>query len=183
MKKTIIVINGKGGCGKDTLISYAKKHRDFLLNVSSIEPIKALAEQYGYDDKYKTDSHRRALSLLKEALNLLEEDFTTKYLLGKCKFFVAEYAGDLMFVHIREPEEMDKFINGVKRLRANGWAIDNIYTLLIKRQDTDEKTYGNKSDDEVENYEYDYTFINKDGEEKDCERFLDYLNTAILKEV
>ena len=39
MKKTVIVINGAGGVGKDTLCEFAEKHFK-VMNVSSITPIK-----------------------------------------------------------------------------------------------------------------------------------------------
>ena len=49
MKKRIVIINGKGGVGKDTLCDViAKKY--IVKNVSSITPIKEIAASAGYND-------------------------------------------------------------------------------------------------------------------------------------
>ena len=58
-----------------------------------------------------------------------------------------------MFLHIREPEEIAKFVNATEG-RAK--------TLLVRGGNRMRKeNYGNKSDDEVENYSYDYYYVNE----------------------
>ena len=49
MKKAVIVINGAGGVGKDTLCDLAAKHFN-VYNVSSITPIKEIASLCGWDE-------------------------------------------------------------------------------------------------------------------------------------
>ena len=59
-----------------------------------------------------------------------------------------------MFAHIREPQEIAKFV------RLTGGAAK---TLLVRGGDRMAKKagkYGNTSDDLVENYPYDYYFMN-----------------------
>ena len=51
MEKTVIVINGAGGVGKDTLCEFAEKHYK-VMNISSITPIKEIAAMCGYRDVY-----------------------------------------------------------------------------------------------------------------------------------
>ena len=57
---------------------------------------------------------------------------------------------DILFVHIREKEQIQHFMKTVK-----GKAV----TLLIRRKD-ESTFYGNYSDDNVEDYDYDYVYNN-----------------------
>ena len=47
MNKTVLVINGEGGVGKDTLCDLAAKHFK-VKNISSITPIKEIAAMCGW---------------------------------------------------------------------------------------------------------------------------------------
>jgi hypothetical protein len=58
---------------------------------------------------------------------------------------------EILFVHIREPKEIDKFKNGI-----DGKCV----TLLVRGRDEAKKEWNNKADDEVENYRYDYVYEN-----------------------
>ena len=147
--KLVIVINGCGGVGKDTLCEMAQKvYR--VKNVSSITPIKELARQCGWTGE-KTDKARKFLADLK-ALTVAYNDYPTAWLKGQYEAFLA---GDeeIMFVHIREPEEIAKFVS-VTGGRAR--------TLLIRGgvRMAQRGAYGNKADDEVEAYAYDHYFTN-----------------------
>ena len=72
MEKTVIVINGAGGVGKDTLCEFAEKHFR-VMNISSITPIKEIAAMCGWGGE-KTDKARKFLSDLK-ALSIEYNDF------------------------------------------------------------------------------------------------------------
>ena len=74
MEKTVIVINGAGGVGKDTLCEFAEKHFK-VMNISSITPIKEIAKMCGWNGE-KTDKARKFLSDLK-ALSIEYNDFPT----------------------------------------------------------------------------------------------------------
>ena len=71
----IIVINGTGGAGKDTFVdvlkskSYVKDY--FIYNYSTIDRIKTIAEQCGWDGK-KDEKGRQLLSDLKDAFIVVE---------------------------------------------------------------------------------------------------------------
>ena len=148
MKKLVIVINGAGGVGKDTLCELAAKYFR-VFNISSITPIKELARIAGWDGK-KDDRARKFLSDLKR-LTVEYNDLPTKWALERYREFLLS-EDDLMFVHIREPEEIAKFVKG-----TSGTA----RTLLVRGGERMSKTrYGNASDDEVENYKYDHYFMN-----------------------
>ena len=148
MKKVAIVINGAGGVGKDTLCDLAAGHFA-VMNISTITPIKDVARQCGWDGR-KDDRSRRFLSDLKR-LCVDYNDFPTVWAMEKYREFMdSEFS--ILFVHIREAEEIKKFVD------ATG---GKAKTLLIRGGDRMKKgNYGNVSDDEVENYAYDYYFTN-----------------------
>ena len=163
--KLAIVINGAGGVGKDTLCAIAaQKYK--VRNVSSITPIKELASLCGWKGE-KTDRARKFLSDLKR-LTVEYSDFPTQYLTEQYREFLL---GDeeLLFAHIREPEEIAKFVSA-----TDGRAV----TLLVRagRRFVHGNKYGNASDDCVEEYPYNYIFYNDRplGEETE-KHFLAYL--------
>ena len=167
MKKTVIVINGAGGVGKDTLCDLASKHFK-VRNISSITPIKELAALAGWDGR-KDDKSRRFLSDLKQ-LCVNYNDFPTNWAKAIFDEFM-QTDEQVLFVHIREPEEIAKFIAA-----TNGFA----KALLVRGGDRMKKSsYDNRSDDEVENYKYDYYFYN-DKSLEEAERELCKLLNDIL---
>jgi len=149
MKKIAIVINGAGGVGKDTLCELASKHFK-VKNISSITPIKEIATLCGWDGT-KDNKARKFLSDLKQ-LCVEYNDYPTLWAKARYDEFLL---GDeeIMFVHIREPEEIKKFVD------ATG---GKAKTLLVRggKRMSNEK-YGNVSDDGVENYSYDYYYVNE----------------------
>jgi cytidylate kinase len=149
MKKTVLVINGAGGVGKDTLCAMAaEKFR--VENISSITPIKEIAKLCGWNGA-KDDKSRKFLADLKK-ISVEYNDFPTAWAAEQYRNFMLSDK-EVMFVHIREPEEIKKFVD------ATGGVAK---TLLIRGGDRMAKrTYGNAADDSVENYEYDYYFVNE----------------------
>ena len=168
MKKTVIVINGSGGVGKDTLCDMAA-NRYKVKNVSSITPIKELAKQCGWDGE-KTDKARKFLSNLK-ALTTEYNDFPTKWIYGQYLDFL-KTDEQVMFVHIREGSEIKKFVD-----ITEGVAL----TLLIRggKRFENRQEYGNASDDLVEEYTYNYYFVNDNPIEQTEELFCDFLDGII----
>lgn len=149
MKKTVIVINGAGGVGKDTLCDLAAKHFK-VKNISSITPIKNIAKECGWGGE-KDDKARKFLSDLKRTL-VEYNDYPTTWAIGEYNEFLASDE-EVMFVHIREAQEIEKFVRG-----TNGAA----KTLLVRGGDRMKKTaYGNASDDLVEAYDYDFYYVNE----------------------
>ena len=149
MKKTVLVINGAGGVGKDTLCAMAaEKFR--VENISSITPIKEIAKLCGWNGA-KDDKSRKFLADLKK-ISVEYNDFPTAWAAEQYRNFMLSDK-EIMFVHIREPEEIKKFVD------ATGGVAK---TLLIRGGDRmTKRTYGNAADDSVENYEYDYYFVNE----------------------
>ena len=151
MKKTVIVINGAGGVGKDTLCELAAKHFK-VYNTSSITPIKELAAQCGWHGE-KDDKARKFLSDLKR-LTVEYNDFPTKWAIERYNEFLVS-DDEIMFLHIRESEEIEKFVRATDGVAK---------TLLIRGGERfanqRKMPYGNVSDDLVEQYSYDYYFNN-----------------------
>lgn len=165
-RKLVIIINGTGGVGKDTMCEIAARHYA-VDNISSITPVKDVASLCGWNGE-KDEKSRKFLSDLK-ALLTNYNDYPTLYLMKKYKEFM-ESNKVLLFVHIRECEEIDKFKRNIKT---------PCITLLIKRTNMKEVTWGNESDDMVENYEYDYIFDNNRPLEETDKRFGDFIGTIL----
>ena len=163
MKKTVIVINGAGGVGKDTLCEFAEKHYK-VMNISSITPIKEIAKMCGWSGE-KTDKVRKFLSDLK-ALSIEYNDFPTVWATEKYNEFISSDK-EIMFVHIREASEILKFVKATE---------GKAKTLLVRGGERMKKSnYGNVSDDDVENYEYDFYFVNDKSLEMAEKEFIDFL--------
>ncbi len=148
MKKIAIVINGQGGVGKDTLCELAEENFS-IYNVSSITPIKEIAKRFGWSGS-KDDKSRKFLADLK-ALSVEYNDFPTLGLKERYSEFLSGDA-QIMFIHIREPEEIAKFVSATE---------GEAKTLLIRGGERVRlSAYGNAADDCVENYYYDYYYTN-----------------------
>lgn len=167
--KIVIIINGRGGVGKDTLCELAARRYPVTV-VSSITPIKEIAARCGWNGE-KDDRSRRFLYELKRLL-VEFNDYPCQYLMEQYRKFLSGEE-QILFVHIREREEIDKFRVLIKDTPC--------VTLLVKRSYEDGVRWGNAADDEAEDYEYDYSYDNVKGIELTEKNFLAFLE-GILKE-
>jgi hypothetical protein len=158
-KKIIIVVNGQGGAGKDAFCDAVTQNIS-CKTVSSIDVIKRIARKGGWKGE-KTDPARRLLSDLKLAFSAYN-DLPFEEMMLKVKRFVSTNTHRILFVHIREPKEIEKFKKAASELCS-------CITLLITRPQI-ERNFGNMADDNVKNYPYDFTFVN------------DYENLQLLSE-
>ncbi len=170
MKKKIYVINGSGETGKDTVCNIAAKYYK-VRNISSITPIVNIAKFAGWNGE-KTDKARRLLARLKQVFTEYN-DLSFNYCIHEANEFLNSDE-EIMFVHIREPEEIKRF---QKKIDCN--------TILVRRSSiTDGKIYGNSADDDVEKFDYDYIIDNNsdlDCLEKKIKTFFD--NQKIREEI
>lgn len=125
----VIVINGPARSGKDTLIeicrSLLKPMRLGVETFSAIDEVKVEAIRRGWWDgknETKTEAVRQMLSNLKHEM-IADGDRPTKYLCSKVQELHDECFRGLVFLHCREPEEIDK-------LREQ---IPNLFTLHVYR--------------------------------------------------
>ena len=166
--KLVIIINGKGGCGKDTICNIVSKYYK-VVNVSSVAPIKEIAKYGGWDGN-KDIKGRKLLSDIKKAFTDYN-NLPNTYLCYTYAQFLNDINAEILFVHIREPKEIKKF---KKEL------ITTCYTLLIKSNRTDYE-YGNKSDNNVEKYKYDFVYENNGSKEKLETDFMNYFEHNIIR--
>ena len=145
IKKKIIIINGYGGVGKDTFIDFCRIYAN-IINISSVDKVKESAKILGWTGG-KTEDDRKFLSDLK----LLSSDYNNylyEYITSNIKSFREDNSVSTMFIHVREPEEID-------RLKKEFGGI----TLLIQNVNK-EGISSNMADANVDNYEYDYVIHN-----------------------
>ena len=159
MTKQVFIINGSGGVGKDTVCSAAAQSWK-VQNISSITPILQVAKAAGWDGT-KTPAARRFLSQLKADCTEQLQIF-------------AENDAELLFVHIREPEEIERF-----RQTAGV----NCKTILVRRPTLEQARgqLGNRSDDGVAAYAYDAEFLNDGSLEELPAKVHDFLQALIKR--
>lgn len=152
--KHVVIINGKGGVGKDTVCEFAMKHYK-VATCSSITPVKEVAKKCGWKGE-KDMKSRKFLSDLK----LLVTEYNGlpfQYISNGLATFL-EGKDEILFVHIREPWEIDKFKKHVEKQEE--FVNVKCITLLVRRGNVNDTTFGNTSDDSVERYAYDYVYDN-----------------------
>ena len=154
--KRIFIINGSGGVGKDTFVALFAKHygEEKVWNYSSVTKVKRIAKEIGWTGA-KTEKDRKFLSDLK-LLTTEYNDMPMEDLKAKVKEFNRSLKAEILFLHIREPEEIEK---AVKEFSAE--------TILIRRDWIPQIT-SNMADANVYNYNYDIT-IHNDGSLEDYE--------------
>ena len=168
MKKLVVVINGAGGVGKDTLCGFAAEEY-CVRNVSSVDPIKNLARMAGWEGE-KNDRARKMLSDLKRLFTEYN-DLPLRYIREQYAQFLNSEE-QVMFVHIREPEEIARFVET---------APNHIKTLLITNSNRELAIYGNASDDNVALYSYDGIYDNRHSLEETKEIFLSFFHQYFQK--
>lgn len=169
MIKQVFIINGSGGVGKDTFIEMIPVYKlmdkgegcsayikDIEIgNYSSVSKVKRIAKEIGWNGG-KTERDRRFLSDLKilttEYNNMPLNDMKeyTKSFMNRG----IPYENRILFLHIREPEEIAKAVNEFKEY--------NVKTILVKR-DSVKHIVSNMADENVYNYNYDIV-INNNGD-------------------
>ena len=138
-------MNGNGGVGKDTLCDFVSgKYK--VKNISAITPIKEIAKICGWRGEKDPKSRKFLADLKRDTIEF--NDYPFKYLVKEYEEFRTDDA-EILFVHIREGEEIDKFKRYVDL---------PCLTLLVRRQQA--QHWGNESDDNVEKYQYDYCYDN-----------------------
>lgn len=170
-KKIVIIINGKGGAGKDTVCEITSKFFK-VRNISAITPIKEIAANFGWNGE-KDNKSRKFLSDLKRAF-IEYNDLPNRYLEKEYHAFKGSDA-DILFAHIREKDQIDAFKRRVDI---------KCVTLLVQsiRIDSRNKQYGNVSDDNVEEYCYDYCYKNEKPIEKLPEDFMNFIYRLFVEE-
>lgn len=149
MTKKIYITSGSAGNGKDTFARLVGKYAR-IKKYSSIDLVKEMFESIGIDRHNKNEKKRKLYSDAKDMLTWYD-DIPFKDIGGVVKDFnKGEYDADVLFIDIREPEEIAR---AAKEFGAK--------TILIRNPNV-AKVESNHADANVENYNYDY-IIENDG--------------------
>jgi hypothetical protein len=151
----VVIINGKGGCGKDTFVVMCRDilGGDRIGNISTVDFVKKIATECGWDGT-KIPENRKFLSDLKDLLtewnnvpfNKVVEAVNIHSILAAERGI---YNNSVIFIHCREPKEIKKLVRELDAI-----------TLLIRRDAAECVEQVNHADNEVLNYEYDYVIPN-----------------------
>lgn len=146
MNKQVFIINGSGGCGKDTFVSLVDSNTpQTIINFSSVDRIKEIAADIGWQGG-KTDRDRKFLSDLK-LLCADYNDLPFRSMEEQVHKFKTSDAS-MLFLHIREPDEI-----------ARAKEVFDAITILVKR-DSIKHITTNPADGNVFDYEYDVIIDN-----------------------
>ena len=176
MDKQIFIINGSGGVGKDTFVDLVSvelndklKHFHTVINYSSVDKVKEIARKIGWDGK-KSEKDRKFLSDLK-ILTSSYCDMPFESMKNKMIEFLGDEESKLLFLHIREPEEIER---AVKAFKAK--------TILIVRDSVRHIT-SNMGDKNVFKYKYDFVIENNGTIEDLREKAKEFLKEECLWDV
>jgi len=149
MNKQIFIINGSGRVGKSTfcnLIRDYSGHDTYI--ISSVDDIKEKAKLMGWDGISKTEKDRKFLADLKN-LCTWYNDAPYDYIRQQIMYFEATPKSELMFIHIREPKEIEKIKQKYPYIK----------TILITNKNVPHIT-SNEADAGVFDYQYDFVIQN-----------------------
>lgn len=158
MNKLLFVINGMARSGKDTFCNFVRDysgHDTFI--ISSVDDIKEKAKTMGWDGVSKTEIDRKFLSDLKDLCTWYNDSPYT-YVKNQIMYFEATPKTEIMFIHIREPQEIEK-------IKAT---YPYAKTILVTNKNVPIIT-SNSADAGVFDYHYDY-YIKNDGTLEDLKK-------------
>ena len=165
----ILCVNGSPRVGKDLFCKYAYENRGMVYSYSTIDEVKKLALQLGWDGQ-KDAKGRKFLSDLKDALTTYS-DLPRKYVLEQIEQILTLYKrsdnSDVIFlVQMREPAEIERWKN-----------LHGARSVCITRDDATMVTeWGNHADDETMFYHYDYYLTNASNKEAWKEKSVNFID-------
>ena len=162
----VIIINGEPRCGKDTFVHLASEYCDMnemanVLNISSVDPIKDILISFGWDGE-KTDAIRNLISDIKK-LWTLAQNGPTMYLMNNIIQFHTSHPNEdnIVFCHIREPEEIKKLVDAISGMSTMGIDIQTMY--IIRKDNNSNSTCLSDNPLVIRDYIYDvYVYNNSD---------------------
>lgn len=152
--KIVLITNGSGGCGKDTMAEIMNKYVD-TKKISSIDFVKQLLESYTVDYirvNGKDEKYRQLLSTVKKAF-IEFNDIPKTIIINEIIEFLVSSEEQVLLIDIREPEEIEKVIASMPQ-------DCNVKTILVVNDNVTTIT-SNSSDEGVFDYApYDYVVDN-----------------------
>lgn len=163
----VIIINGKPQSGKDTFVKFATDYCNMdesanVLNLSSVDLIKGMLYEFGWDGE-KTDEVRSIIAGIKQ-IWINAQNGPTMFMVNNIMQYHMAHVGEdnIIFCHIREPEEIIKLKKIISGMDAIGIEVK---TLLIERDNAPIVEKCCSSDDARNIVMYDYDFIVYNGGE------------------
>jgi hypothetical protein len=149
----IIVLNGYPRSGKDEFVNIASEAYT-CYNHSTVDKVKFIAREMGWSGE-KDAKSRKMLSELKK--------FYTKWFDGPFQDILITIAGIkgenhkrcILFIHCREPEEIERIKEYCKFDKSL-----NFCTILVRRPSHEITDNENDSDNNINDFEYDYEIVN-----------------------
>ena len=118
----IVIINGEGRVGKDTFVHFCSQIDPYIVyGVSIIDEVKAGAVHFNWDREDKSEKARKFLSDLKDAWEEFNDGpyETVKWRIGLIEQ-IHEFQKNLdkviVFIHSREPDDIERFVNDYKAI-------------------------------------------------------------------
>ena len=162
--KKIYIVNGKPRAGKDTFAELLGKHCR-VFKYSSVDKVKQIAAKCGWDGG-KTDKDRKFLADLKRITTEFN-DMSYDDVAEKVAYFLKTDFFDVMLIDIREPEEIERAIEGYG---AEAIYINNVNVPMVT---------SNESDANVNNFVYDYIIANDGTLDEFAETVKDFYNRIV----
>ena len=153
----VVIINGSGGSGKDTVVNncanFLKEYNIVVHNYSTVTRIKKIMLKYLGWEATKTEKDRKCMSDLKKVCkqynNMPFYDVTNR--INETKYI---HDKKVYFIHSREPEEIQEFIDYFNKDKSIG----KVLTLVVTRPNYQILT--NESDRRIKEFHYDYVIDN-----------------------
>ena len=162
--KKIFIVNGKPRAGKDTFAELLGKYCR-VFKYSSVDKVKQIATKCGWDGG-KDDKDRKFLADLKRITTEFN-DMSYDDVAEKVAYFLKTDFFDVMLIDIREPEEIERAIEGYG---AEAIYINNVNVPMIT---------SNESDANVNNFVYDYVIANDGTLDDFAETVKDFYNRIV----
>lgn len=172
MSNKVVIINGNGGCGKDTFVRMIQKINPSVENISTIDSVKEIAKKMNWTGD-KSEQGRKFLSDLKrlwDDYNCGATDAAVKKVNSHIRMMNSYDLDGLVFVHCREPENIE-----LLKVKLSQY---EIITLLITNKNV-KLILSNPSDANVENFGYDYVISNDGTLEELQEKAVLFYNTYL----
>lgn len=153
----VVIINGSGGSGKDTIVELTRTYfwdKHFVMNKSTIDDVKFIAHRMGWNGD-KDEKGRQFLADLKDAWTKYNNGANEKVLQDIIAWDNDEKILNkemIYFVHCREPEAIKWFVEKLKMRNID------VCTVFVERQGIVE--FFNAADQKVSKYNYDITILN-----------------------
>ena len=166
--KYVLIFNGHPKSGKTTFENaLAKKHKSIIY--SSITPIIKLLDSmiddcedgdlvdlYIYSQARKLADYRKLLSNMKRTICEFDGgDYVNSSIIRRIVEFLDDDSLEFFMVDIREPEFIRQLINELSLYKNRKF---KVLTVFVNRDNN--RLWGNPSDDDVENYQYDIAINN-----------------------